>query len=130
MSARSRQIVLAIGLTGLLIDAVASHPAFAVNKVTLFRVVTPKNELVIGLTRTELAAMQVRTAEGVTKVLNDTGELQAWQYETKAGINGVLEEAPIRKVAVAADPATRIESYATTHTVLPITDEIMIEAIR
>ncbi len=73
MSTRSRQIVLAVGLTGLLIDAVASHPAFAVNKVTLFKVITPQNQLVIGLTRTELAAMQTKTAEGVTKVLNDTG---------------------------------------------------------
>jgi hypothetical protein len=130
MSARSRQVVLAIGLTGLLIDAVASHPAFAVNRVTLFKLVTPQNEIVIGLTKTELAAMQAKTAEAVTKVLNDTGELQAWQYETKAGISGVLEEAPIRKIAVSAGPATRVESYRTSLTVLPITDEIMIEAIR
>lgn len=130
MSAHSRQVVLAIGLTGLLIDAVASHPAFAVNRVTLFKLVTPQKEIVIGLTKTELAAMQAKTAEAVTKVLNDTGELQAWQYETKAGISGVLEEAPIRKIAVSASPATRVESYRTSLTVLPITDEIMIEAIR
>ncbi|MCR6735650.1 MAG: hypothetical protein NVV83_16915 [Afipia sp.] len=130
MSARSRQIVLAIGLTGLLIDAVASHPSFAVNRVTLFRVVTPQNEIVIGITKAELAAMQGKTAEAVTKVLNDVGELQVWQYETRAGTSGALEEAPIRKVAVAAGPATRIEPYTTARTILPITDEIMIEAIR
>ncbi len=130
MSARSRQIVLAIGLTGLLIDAVASHPAFAVNKVTLFKVVTPQNEIVIGLTKAELAHMQGKTAEAVTKVLNDTGELQAWQYETRAGVSGALEEAPIRKVAVTAGAATRIEPYATKNPIQLITDEIMIEAIR
>ena len=130
MSARSRQIVLAVGLTGLLIDAVASHPAFAVNKVTLFKVVTPQNEIVIGLTKAELAQMQGKSAEAVAKTLNDTGELQAWQYETKAGIGGTLEEAPIRKIAVSASPATHIEPYASPNTVLPITDEIMIEAIR
>ncbi|MGL5164700.1 MAG: hypothetical protein ACRC9K_02290 [Afipia sp.] len=130
MSTRSRQIVLAIGLTGLLIDAVASHPAFAVNRVTLFKLVTPQKEIVIGLTKTELAAMQAKTAEAVTKVLNDTGELQAWQYETKAGISGVLEEAPIRKIAVSAGPDIRVESYRTSLTIRPITDEIMIEAIR
>lgn len=39
MSTRSRQTVLAIGLAGLLIDAVSSHPAFAVSRVTLFKVV-------------------------------------------------------------------------------------------
>ena len=130
MSARSRQIVLAIGLTGLLADAVASHPAFAVNKVTLFKVVTPQNEIVIGLTKAELAQMHGSGAEAVSKALNDSGILQAWQYETKAGIGGELEEAPIRKVAVEASPSTHIEPYATGHTVRLITDEIMIEAIR
>ena len=70
------------------------------------------------------------TAEAVTKVLNETGELQAWQYETKAGVSGVLEEAPVRKIAVSAGPATRIESYRTSLNIRPITDEIMIEAIR
>ena len=49
MSTRSRQAVLAIGLAGLLIDAVSSHPAFAVSRVTLFKVVSPQNEVVIGL---------------------------------------------------------------------------------
>jgi hypothetical protein len=130
MSARSRQVVLAIGLTGLLIDAVASHPAFGVNKVTLFKVVTPQNEIVIGITRAELAEMRGKTAEAVTRALNDAGELQAWQYEPRTGAGGALEEAPIRKVEIAAGPATRIEPYTTAHTVLPITDEIMIEAIR
>lgn len=130
MSTRSRQIVLAIGLTGLLVDAVASHPSFAVNRVTLFKVVTPQTEMVIGLTRAELAQMQGKTAETVTRALNDTGELQAWQYETRAGADGALEEVPVRKVAVEAGPAIRIEPYTTARTILPITDEIMIEAIR
>lgn len=130
MSARSRQIVLAIGLVGLLADAVASHPAFGVNRVTLFKVVTPQKEIVIGLTKAELATMRGKTAEAVTQSLNDTGELQAWQYETKAGVSGVMEEAPIRKIAVVAGPATRIETYLTGLTIRPVTDEIMIEAIR
>jgi hypothetical protein len=130
MSARSRQIVLAIGLVGLLADSVASHPAFAVNSVTLFKLITPKNEIVIGLTKAELAQMHGKTAEAVTKSLNDTGELEVWQYETRAGISGVPEEAPVRKIAVTADRTTRIEPYLTGFTIRPITDEIMIEAIR
>lgn len=130
MSARSRQIVLAIGLTGLLADAVASHPAFTANKVTLFKVVTPQNEIVIGITKAELAHMQGKGVDAVTKALADSGGLQAWQYETKAGIGGVLEEAPVRKVAVEAGPSTRIEPYMTGRPVRLITDEIMIEAIR
>lgn len=130
MSTRSRQTVLALGLAGLLIEAVASHPAFAVNKVTLFKVVTLKDEIVIGLTKAELAYMHGKSAEAVTKVLNDIGELQVWQYEERAGKNGAAEEAPVRKIAITADPATHIEPYATPLKVVQISDEIMIEAIR
>lgn len=130
MSTRSRQAVLTLGFVGLLIEAVASHPAFAVNKVTLFKVVTPKDEIVIGLTKAELAQMRGKTPEVVTKVLNDTGELQVWQYEERAGIRGTVEEAPVRKITIAADPATHIESYTTALKIVEISDEIMIEAIR
>jgi hypothetical protein len=130
MSAFTTRAVLALGLAGLIADAVASHPAFAVNRVTLFKVVTPKNEIVIGITKAELAHMQGKTAEAVERTLHDTGELQAWQYETRFATTGELEEAPVRKVAVAADPATHIEPYASPNRVAPVTDDVMIEAIR
>jgi len=130
MSTRSRQTVLALGLAGLLIEAVASHPALAVSKVTLFKVVTPKDEIVIGLSKAELAQLQGKTAEALARVLHDDGELQVWQYQERTGKSGAREQAPVRKIAIAADPATHIEPYATTLKVVPVSDEIMIEAIR
>ncbi len=81
-------------------------------------------------TEAELAQMQCKTAEAVAKVLNESGELQVWQYEERTGRNGATEEAPVRKIAIAADPSTHIEPYATPLKVVPISDEIMIEAIR
>ena len=129
MSARSRQTVLALGLAGLLIEAVASHPAFAVAKVTLFKVITPKDEIVIGLTKAELSQIG-KTAEALAKVLRDNGELQVWQYQERVGTSGTTEEAPVRKISIAADPETRIEAFATPLKILPVSDEIMIEAIR
>lgn len=130
MSTKSRQIVLAIGLAGLLVDAIASHPAFAVSKVMLFKVVTPQNEIVIGLSRAELAQLDGKTADAVTKALNSAGELQVWQYAARRGDSGELEEAPVRKVTVAADPAVHIELYATRHMIVPISDESMIGAAK
>lgn len=122
MSTRSRQTVLALGLAGLLADAVASHPAFAVSKVTLFKVGTPQNEIVIGLTRTELNKFEDKTPGAVTKALNSAGQLYVWQYASRRGVNGELEEAPVRRVAVTADPDIRIEHYVTQFKIVPVAD--------
>ncbi|HEX7789793.1 MAG TPA: hypothetical protein VF467_04620 [Afipia sp.] len=130
MSTRSRQAVLAFGLAGLLIEAVTSHPAFAVGKVTLFKVVSPQKEIVIGLTKAELAQMEGKTPDAVEKALRTSGMLDVWQYGVRRGISGVPEQAPVRKIAISAEPDTHIESYTTPLKVVSIADEIMTEAIQ
>lgn len=130
MSTRSRQTVLALGLAGLLVEAVVSHPAFAVGRVTLFKVVSPQNEIVIGLTKAELAQMPGKTPDAVEKALRSAGALQVWQYGVRRGVSGVMEQAPVRKIEIAADPAIHIESYLSPLKVVSIADEIMTEAIQ
>jgi len=130
MSTRSRQTVLALGLAGLLVEAVVSHPAFAVGKVTLFKVVTPQNQIVIGLTKAELAQMEGKTPDAVEKALRSSGSLDVWQYGVRRGISGVPEQAPVRKIAISANADTHIESYTTPLKVVSIADEIMTEAIQ
>jgi hypothetical protein len=130
MSTRSRQTVLALGLAGLLVEAVVSHPAFAVGKVTLFKVVTPQNQIVIGLTKAELAQMEGKTPDAVEKALRSAGALDVWQYGVRRGISGVPEQAPVRKISVSAEPNTHIEAYTTPLKVVSIADEIMTEAIQ
>ncbi|MBB5054426.1 hypothetical protein HNQ36_004428 [Afipia massiliensis] len=130
MSTRSRQTVLALGLAGLLVEAVVSHPAFAVGRVTLFKVVSPQNEIVIGLTKAELAQMPGKTPDAVEKALRSAGALQVWQYGVRRGVSGVMEQAPVRKIEIAADPATHIESYLSPLKVVSVTDEILTEAIQ
>lgn len=130
MSTRSRQTVLALGLAGLLVDAVVSHPAFAVGRVTLFKVVSPQHEIVIGLTKAELTQMRGQTPDAVEKALRSAGVLQVWQYGIRRGVSGVPEQAPVRKIELAADPATHIKPYITPLKVVSITDEILTEAIQ
>lgn len=130
MSTTSRQTVLAFGLAGLLIDAVASHPAFAVGRVTLFKVVSPQSEIVIGLTKAELAQMKGRTPEAVETALRGAGALQVWQYGVRRGVSGVPEQAPVRKIEISATPDTHIEYYASQMKVVSVTDEILTEAIQ
>jgi len=130
MSKTSRQIVLGLGLAGLMIDAIASHPAFAVSKVVLFKVVTPQNEIVIGLSRDELRQMDGKTAEAVAKALSTSGALKVWQYGTRRGVSGAMEEAPVRKIGLTADATLRIEPYATQNKVVPIDEERMVDLTR
>jgi len=120
MSTTSRHAVLAFGLTGLLIDAVISHPAFAVNKVTLFKVTTPKQEIVIGLTTKELNQLAGRDANAVEKALHESGMLTAWQYSVRRGTSGELEQAPVRHIKVASSDDIHVEAYSTKLRVVPI----------
>jgi hypothetical protein len=120
--------VLAIGLAGLLVDAISSHPAFAVGRVTLFKVVSPQNEVVIGLTKAELAQMKGKTPDAVEKALRSAGALQVWQYGVRA-VSGEMEQAPVRKIAIADQPETHVEHYTTPLKVVSISDEILTEAI-
>jgi hypothetical protein len=130
MSTRSRQTVLALGLAGLLVEAVVSHPAFAVGKVTLFKVVSPQKEIVIGLTKAELAQMPGKTPDAVEKALRSAGALQVWQYGVRRGVSGVMEQAPVRKIALSAQSDIHIATYITPLKVVSIGDEILTEAIQ
>lgn len=125
MSTTSRHAVLGLGLAGLLIDAVISHPAFAVNKVTLFQVSTPKQEIVIGLTAKELkqltGAGAGAGADAVEKALHEKGTLNAWQYSTQRGASGEMEQAPIRRIKLASSDDVHVETYSTKLKVLPVT---------
>jgi hypothetical protein len=120
-------MVLGLGFAGLLIDAVISHPAFAVNKVTLFKVTTPKQEIVIGLTAKELKQLTGRNAGAVEKALHESGMLTAWQYSTRRGVSGEMEEAPVRHIRLASSDEIRVEAYPTKLKVVPITEERMDE---
>ena len=55
MSRTSTRLLLGIGLAGLIMESTVIQPAFAADKVSLFKVITAKDEIVIGMTDDELA---------------------------------------------------------------------------
>lgn len=130
MSTTSRHAVLGLGLAGLLIDAVISHPALAVNKVTLFRVTTPKQEIVIGLTAKELKQLTGSDAVAVERALRDSGALNAWQYSVRRGASGELEQAPVRHVKLASNEDVHVEAYSTKLKVVPIAAAGLVQAMQ
>jgi hypothetical protein len=109
-------------LAGLLIETIVSHPALATGKVSLFRVITSKDEIVIGLTDVELSQLDGRNAGGVAKTLADKGSMTVWQYGVRKAEAGALEQAPLRQVGLISSETVRVEPYTTPLKVVPIPD--------
>lgn len=125
---RSTHIVLGLGLAGLIVEAILSHPALTVDKVKLFKVTTPDSEIVIGLTKDELAQLPGKDAAAVTKVLGERGTMNVWQYAVRRSISGEQEQAPLKKFTLTANAALQVEPYQTQLRVVPIAEEKMADA--
>jgi hypothetical protein len=116
----ARNFLAGLGLASLIIGSVASLPALAADKVSLFKVVTSKDEVVIGLSDTDLAQVEGQNAGGIAKMLVAKGSMSVWQYAVHKSASGDLEEAPLHKIGLIASESLRVEPYPTTLKVLPI----------
>ena len=85
----------------------------------LFKIITVKDEIVIGLSAAELDALGGRDPGVVANSLATKGTLSLWQYAVRKASNGDLEQAPLRKVAVFAHESLRIEPFSTPLKVVP-----------
>jgi hypothetical protein len=113
-------LVLGLALAGLIMESIVTMPALAADKVSLFKVITAKDEIVIGLSEGELAQVEGGNAGGLAKMLVAKGSMNVWQYAVHKGASGDLEQAPLHKIGLIANESLRIEPYATPLNVLPI----------
>ena len=100
----------------------ATQPAFSEDSksmTTLFKIITVKDEIVIGLNEGELGQLGGKDAGAVAKALAAKGEMTAWQYAVKKANNGDLQQAPLRQIGLLANASLRVEPYASPLTVLP-----------
>jgi hypothetical protein len=98
----------------------AAPAAWAQDKATtLFKVVTVKDEIVIGLNAEELGGLGGQDAGAVARALASKGELTVWQYAVSKAPNGDLQQAPLRKIGLLANNSLRVEPYASPLKVLP-----------
>ena len=116
----SKRLLLGLGLATLIMESVVIQPAFAADKVSLFKVITTKDEVVIGISEADLAQMEGQNAGGVAKALVAKGSLSVWQYAVRKSASGDLEQSPLHKVGLIASDSLRVEPYATPLKVLPI----------
>lgn len=124
MSKLSKQALLGIGLAGLLFETIA-RPALSVEKVSLFKVTTPRGDIVIGLTYEELEKLKGHDADAVAKAIASQGALDVWQYGERKDGKGEVTHVPTKFVGLQWRDAIRIENFQTRSKVIPISDYSM-----
>ena len=98
----------------------ATHTAWSQDKAMtmLFKIITVKDEIVIGLNTDELDLLGGRDAGAVARALVAKGEMTVWQYGVRRGPNGDLQQAPTQKIGLLANNSLRVEPYTTPYTIV------------
>jgi hypothetical protein len=90
--------------------------------VSLFKVVTMKDEVVIGLNTQELQALggpEKAPAGVVASALAARKELTVWQYAVRKAANGDSEMAPLHQIGLLTHDSLRVVPYSTPFAILP-----------
>jgi hypothetical protein len=88
-------------------------------KMQLFKVITVKDEIVIGLSADDLKALGGADASAVAHALAQKGDLTVWQYNVRRGSNGEMQQAPTAKIGLLANSSLRVEPYTTPYAIVP-----------
>jgi len=98
----------------------ATHTAWSQDKALtmLFKIITVKDEIVIGLNDAELKELGSRDAGAVARALASRGDMTVWQYGVRRGPNGELQQAPTQKIGLLANNSLRVEPYTTPYTIV------------
>lgn len=88
--------------------------------VKLFKVISARDEIVVGVNEAELRAYGVGSdLDNLAHRLVAAGQMSVWQYGVSRGPEGDLRQTPLRRVAVFGNDTIRIEPYATPLPVMP-----------
>ncbi|MET3476076.1 hypothetical protein [Variovorax atrisoli] len=88
--------------------------------VQLFKVVSPRDEVIVGADAALLGAGSGPSVERLATQLAAKGQLTLWQYASSKDAGGALVQAPLRQIVVFKNDALRIEPYATPLPILPL----------
>lgn len=102
---------------GVSLAAAVLAPSLA-SAETLFKIVTVKDEIVVGLNDAELKEFG-GDAGGIAKAIASKGSLTLWQYAVTQGKDGERQMAPRAKVGLLANSSLRVEPYKQSFRILP-----------
>lgn len=101
------------------VTSIASPVWAQATKTSLLKVVTIKDEIIIGLSDAELKALGGNDAGAVAQALTQKGTLTVWQYGVKRGPNNEPQQAPTARIGLIANTSLRVEPYTTPYAILP-----------
>jgi hypothetical protein len=132
---RAAAALLFVGAMALTHNAFVQAASAQENVMKLFKIITVKDEIVVGLSPDELVKLKEGIVSGlssdelgklggqdagaIAKTLAAKGEMTVWQYAVRKNANGDLEQAPLHQVGVLANNSLRVEPYSTPLKVLP-----------
>ena len=102
----------ALALVPLAVAARAAR-AQAAAPIQLFKIVSPRDEIVVGVEASQLGAGAGPAVQRLAEMLAAKGQLTLWQYASQKDASGALVQAPLRQVAVFKNELLRIEPYTT-----------------
>lgn len=88
-------------------------------RMNLFKIVTVKDEIVVGLSVEELQALGGNDASAIAHALAQKGDLTVWQYNVHRGPNGELQQTPTARIGLLASASLRVEPYTTPYQIVP-----------
>ena len=109
--------IFAVGVAGA--TALASPAAMADESVKLFRIVTPKDEIVVGVTDKDLAGAEGSDLAKLATKMKGAGHLEVWRYAVRKSDSGDLQQAPSSRVILIYSDTLRIEPYSSPLKILP-----------
>jgi len=113
--------IISLAIIGVFMSA--ATPAPACESVDLFKIVTVRDETIVGVTEKDYAEVQGHDVSAIGRALVARGELTLWQYAVRKAADGELELAPLRRVSLLKHDSLRVEPYATPLRVLAAPDE-------
>jgi hypothetical protein len=114
-----RRNIVCCGTLAVLLLGAGQGASAQEKKMNLFKVITVKDEIIIGLTPDELKALGGNDAGAVAHALAQKGDLTVWQYNVHRGASGELQQAPTAKIGLIAHSSLRVEPYTTPYTIVP-----------
>ena len=118
-SVAGRRTVI-LGLAAGLGVGLVARVAEAQEAVKLFKVITSKDEITIGVTASELKAMGGgEDVKVLAQHLVSAGQMTVWQYAVGRDAAGALQMNPLRRVAILKSDTLRIEPATTTYKIAP-----------
>jgi len=103
-----------LGLAMTFSNAVASDA-----KISLFKIITVKDEIVVGLSKADVESLKGDDVTAIGRALSKNGELTVWQFAVRNNKDGELEQAPLQRISVISNDALRVEPYVSPLKVVP-----------